>query len=64
MAYVKHIVCLANSYKPRGRCIGGREVVAKGEYGGWIRYENKAIPEPLDIRRGAAAVCSPEQSAN
>jgi hypothetical protein len=65
VSYVKTIVCLANSYKPRGRCIAGREVVAKGRYGGWIRpvssrpkaevslsecrYRNKAIPRLLDI---------------
>jgi len=38
MAYVKRIICLANSYKPpNGRCIAGREVLATAEYGGWIR---------------------------
>lgn len=38
MAYLKRIVCLANSYKPPdGRCIAGREVLGKGGYGGWIR---------------------------
>jgi hypothetical protein len=65
MAYVKRIVCLVNSYKPRGRCIAGREVAAKGKYRGWIRpvsdrpkaevslsecrYEDNAIPRLLDI---------------
>ena len=34
MAYTKHIVCLANSYKyPNGRCIAGKETPA----GSWIR---------------------------
>lgn len=38
MAYVKRIVCLANSYKaPLGRCIAGREILANGAPGGWIR---------------------------
>lgn len=38
MAYVKRIVCLANSYKPpRGRCIAGIEVLGHGKYGPWIR---------------------------
>lgn len=65
MQYVKTIVCLANSYKPRGRCIAGREMVADGKCGEWIRpvsarpkgevtisecsYQNKTIPEVLDI---------------
>ncbi len=64
MAYVKRIVCLANSYKRRGRCIAGIEVLANG-YGGWIRpvserpkaevalsecrYENNVIPKLLDV---------------
>ena len=38
MAYVKRIVCLANSYKaPLGRCIAGREILANGTPGAWIR---------------------------
>jgi len=65
MAYVKRIVCLANSYKPpNGRCIAGRETTGN-EYGGWIRpvserptaelmfseyrYENNTSPKLLDI---------------
>ncbi|MFH1748561.1 MAG: hypothetical protein ABIG44_16120 [Planctomycetota bacterium] len=65
MAYVRRIVCLANSYKPpRGRCIAGREVIGGG-YGAWIRpvsdrptaevshseykYENNAAPKVLDV---------------
>ncbi|HXQ27554.1 MAG TPA: hypothetical protein VN822_14200 [Candidatus Acidoferrales bacterium] len=65
MAYVKRIVCLANSYKPpNGRCIAGKEVLADG-YGGWIRpvsgrstaevsfseyrYEDNTSPKLLDI---------------
>ena len=63
MAYVKRIVCLANSYKTGGFCVAGREVLANG-YGGWIRpvsarptsevwpsesrYENDASPKLLD----------------
>jgi hypothetical protein len=65
VSYVKTIVCLANSYKTRGRCIAGREVLAKNKYGGWIRpvsarvkaevslsecrYQNNGIPKVLDI---------------
>ncbi len=65
MAYVKRIVCLANSYKPpNGRCIAGKEVLADG-YGGWIRpvsgrptaevlfseykYEDNTSPKLLDV---------------
>ena len=65
MAYVKRIVCLANSYKPpNGRCFAGKEVLADG-YGGWIRpvsgrptaevsfseykYEDNTGPRLLDI---------------
>jgi len=58
------IVCLANSRKPHGRCIAGREVLKNG-YGGWIRpvsarssaeisleelrYENGREPQILDV---------------
>ena len=65
MAYVKRIVCLANSYKPPdGRCFADREVLGNG-FGGWIRpvsprptaevafseyrYENNLSPRLLDI---------------
>lgn len=36
MAYIKRIVCLANSRKLGGRCIAGKEVWQSG-YGEWIR---------------------------
>jgi hypothetical protein len=65
MAYVKRIVCLANSFKTGGSCIAGREVLANGKYGGWLRpissrptaevkpsecrYQNHASPKLLDI---------------
>jgi hypothetical protein len=65
VAYVKRIVCLANSYKPPdGRCFADREVLGNG-FGGWIRpvsprptaevafseyrYENNLSPRLLDI---------------
>ncbi|MDN5507344.1 MAG: hypothetical protein L0H10_26535, partial [Comamonas sp.] len=41
MSYSKVIVCLANSRKPSGRCIAGKEYFLneKNEFfiGGWIR---------------------------
>ncbi len=36
-ATVKRIVCLANSRKLSGRCIAGKELLAVGRSGGWIR---------------------------
>jgi hypothetical protein len=65
MAYIKRIVCLANSFKTGGSCIAGREVLGNGKYGGWIRpvsdrptaevtfreykYRNNLSPKLLDI---------------
>ena len=64
MAYKKNIICLANSRKPGGCCIAGKELV-NGEYGQWIRpvsdrgageiseeeqkFSDGACPQLLDI---------------
>ncbi len=64
MNYTRKIVCLANSRKPGGRCVAGREVL-ENAYGGWIRpvsvrpsaeisleerrYENGQDPQILDV---------------
>lgn len=65
MAYVKRIVCLANSFKTGGSCIAGREVLESGKCGGWLRpvserptaevrvsecrYQSNETPKLLDI---------------
>ena len=65
MGYVKRIICLANSLKVGGSCVAGREILANGHYGNWIRpvstrptaelsfmetlYENNESPKLLDI---------------
>jgi hypothetical protein len=38
--YVKTILCLANSRRPGGRCVAGKEF-SGGEIGGWIRPINE-----------------------
>jgi hypothetical protein len=65
MAYLKRLVCLAYSVKSGGYCVAGREILANGQYGGWIRpvserpaaelsfmealYQNNESPRLLDI---------------
>ena len=62
---VKRIVCLANSNKPGGSCVAGKELLANGSVGEWIRpvsgrgsgavsrheqqYENGSAPQLLDV---------------
>jgi hypothetical protein len=45
MPYAKTIVCLANSFKTGGICVAGKEKLANGGYGDWIR--------PVSDRPGA-----------
>ena len=48
-ATFKRIVCLANSRKYSGRCIAGKELLADGRPGRWIRpvsaRENEEVSE-------------------
>ncbi len=46
MGYENTILCLANSRRPDGRCIAGKEVVTNG-YGNWIRPVNARPTEEI-----------------
>ena len=62
---VKRIVCLANSRKQKERCIAGKELLADGRPGGWVRpvsdrgdeavssferqYKDRTEPRVLDV---------------
>ncbi|MEG3620001.1 hypothetical protein V5T82_16155 [Magnetovibrio sp. PR-2] len=37
MTYTKRFVCLAKSWRPGGSCVAGKEVLADGSFGNWIR---------------------------
>lgn len=45
----KRIVCLANSRKPGGRCVAGKELLVGGHTGAWVRpvsdRENEAVDD-------------------
>lgn len=34
---VKRIICLANSRRPGGRCVAGKEILSDGSIGSWVR---------------------------
>jgi len=40
MSYTKTIVCLANSRRPDGWCVAGKEVLGGGRFGEWVRPVN------------------------
>lgn len=46
----KRIVCLANSRKEGDRCIAGKELLAGGRIGGWVRPVSDRQDEAVDER--------------
>ena len=73
---VKRIVCLANSRKPGGRCVAGKEYLPDGCTGEWIRpigagsseavseqerrYQDGSDPQVLDVIEIALAGAQPK----
>ena len=47
---LKHIICLANSHRPGGRCIAGKEILSDGSVGGWIRPVSSGSTEAVSQR--------------
>ena len=47
---VKRIVCLANSRKEGDRCIAGKELLADGRPGGWVRPVSDRADEGVNER--------------
>ena len=74
---VKRIVCLANSRRPGGRCIAGKELLPDGRPGGWVRpisariddgvskeerqYADGSDPRVLDVIDVAVSKAKPER---
>lgn len=58
MSYTKTIVCLANSRRPGGWCVAGKEVLDDGCFGEWIRpvnaqnYDDAISPENMELVGG------------
>jgi hypothetical protein len=43
------IACLANSRKPGGRCVAGRQLLASGQLGAWVRPVSNRVGRELSL---------------
>ncbi len=59
---VKRIVCLANSRKDGGRCIAGKELMADGRPGGWVRPVSDRADAAVNARERQYAAGSGDGS--
>lgn len=46
-AKIKRIICLANSRRPGGRCIAGKEILADRSIGSWVRPVSAGLYEAV-----------------